>query len=369
MKPLSLYFHVPFCRSRCGYCNFVSSTTLHRRGAYLDALLDAVRQAPLDGYEAVTLYFGGGTPTLLGAGLLRVLEAVRARMPVAEDAEITLEANPGTIDLPLLQALRRGGFNRISFGLQDCSDEMLRLLGRCHTVEEGEAAVRMAKAAGFLNISVDFMLATPGQTPERARRNAKYALSLSVPHISSYLLKIEPGTPFDHRQMVRECPSEDTAADCYLAFYEELESAGYRHYEISNAALPGYESRHNSAYWLLSDYLGIGASAASCFEGKRFHFPDSIEEFITSKNPWELKINDGEGGDWEEAAMLALRLSSGLTPALCAQYQQDYTALCCKAEPLAREGLLCCDTGHIALTDRGYLLSNSVILALLEGTF
>lgn len=368
MQPVSLYFHVPFCRSRCGYCSFYSGCDLALREPYTAALVRAVEAAPLAGHEVQTIYFGGGTPTLLGAGLKTVLEAVRRRWPVADNVEITTEANPGTVTRSLLEALRGAGFNRISFGLQDCEDEMLQLLGRRHTAAEGEAAVAMAKAAGFENISVDFMLATPGQTPEKAARLAEYGLSLGVPHLSSYLLKIEEGTPFARCGMAARCPDEDTAADCYLAYYHTLEKAGWRHYEISNAAQPGYESRHNTVYWQLGEYLGIGPGAASYYGGRRFRFAEAMTEFMAAKEIWKLPLDDGPGGDWEEALMLALRLAEGLTPARAAQYGQDYAALLRRAEPLRKAGLLQADAAHLALTDRGFLLSNSIIVALLEET-
>lgn len=202
------------------------------REPYTTALVQAVETAPLEGHEIQTVYFGGGTPTLLGMGLIAVLEAVRHRRPVAADVEITVEANPGTVTPELLEELREAGFNRISFGLQDCEDEMLRLLGRGHTAAEGEAAVAMAKAAGFQNISADFMLATPGQTPKGGEAGGIRPFA-GVPHLSSYLLKIEPGTAFDRMGMAQRCPDEDTAAECYLAYYKVLEQAGLRHYEIS----------------------------------------------------------------------------------------------------------------------------------------
>ena len=365
MRPVGLYFHIPFCRSRCGYCSFVSGCDLSQRGCYTAALLRAIETAPFADCTAATLYFGGGTPTLLGEALIDLLAAVRQKLPLAPDAEITVEANPGTVTLPLLQRLRQAGFNRISFGLQDCEDEVLRLLGRCHTVAQGEAAVQMAKQAGFTNISADLMLATPGQTPEKARRLAEYGLSLGIPHLSSYLLKIEPGTPFDSAGMAARCPDDDTAADCYLAYYQALGQAGFSHYEVSNAALPGYESRHNCAYWQLREYLGFGPGAASFFGGRRFRFPDSLAAFLSGADPWSLPVQEGPGGDWEEALMLSLRLSSGLTPGLAARYGRDYAALLRRAAPLGPAGLLRADGERIALTDRGFLLSNQVILTLL----
>lgn len=365
MRPLSIYVHVPFCRSRCGYCGFYSGCDLSLREPYTAALVRAAETAPSADCEVRTIYFGGGTPTLLGTGLTTVLKAIRRRWQVAADAEITTEANPNTVMPELLLTLRAAGFNRISFGLQDCEDEMLRLLGRSHTAAEGKAAVAMAKAAGFKNISVDFMLATPGQTPEKAARLARYGLSLEVPHLSSYLLKIEEGTPFARSGMAVRCPDADMAADCYLTYYEVLENAGYRHYEISNAALPGYESRHNTVYWRLGEYLGIGPGAASYFEGRRFRFREDIMEFLAAEEIWTLPEDDGAGGDWEEALMLSLRLATGVTCDLAKRYGQDYTRLLRRAAPLQRAGLLQADGERIALTDRGFLLSNSIILTLL----
>lgn len=364
MRPLSLYFHLPFCRTRCGYCGFFSGVDLSLRESYLAALLRAVKTAPVEGCTAVTVYFGGGTPTLLGEGLCTVLQAVRQRLPIADDAEITVEANPGTVSPALLGALRAAGFNRISFGLQDCDDAMLRLLGRSHTAQEGEQAVRMAKKAGFENISVDFMLATPGQTPAAAAALARYGMALDIPHISSYLLRIEPGTPFEKAGMADSCPDDDTAADCYLAFYEELVRGGYLHYEISNAARPGFQSRHNSRYWQLGEYLGIGPSAHSFFGGRRFFFPKIITAFLSADSPWSLCCDDGQGGGPQERMMLALRLQEGLyLPDM--QYSPEEEALMRKkAAPLEKAGLLRITQDRLSLTERGFLLSNSVIAAL-----
>ena len=366
MKPVSLYLHIPFCRSRCHYCGFVSCTALGQRDAYCAALRRALMAAPLQNCIVATVYFGGGTPSLLGEELNGLLACVRASVPIAPEAEITLEANPGTVTLPMLRHWRENGFNRISFGLQDQEDAILRLLGRSHTAAEGEAAVKMAQEAGFENISVDFMLATPGQTPQKAQALAEYGIRLGVPHLSSYLLKIEPGTTFAREKMGARCPDEDTAADCYLAFYETLEAAGYRHYEISNAALPGYESRHNSAYWQQRDYLGIGAGAASCMEGRRFRFPDSIEGFITAPDVWQTVIPEGAAGSWEETLMLSLRLATGLCRPAAEAHGASWAQLLRRAAPLQKAGLLLADEQHIALTDRGFLLSNSIILSLLE---
>ena len=372
MKPISLYFHVPFCRSRCGYCGFYSGCPLTLREPYTTALVQAVETAPLEDHEIQTVYFGGGTPTLLGMGLIAVLEAVRRRRSVAADVEITVEANPGTVTLKLLEELREAGFNRISFGLQDCEDEMLRLLGRGHTAAEGEAAVAMAKAAGFQNISADFMLATPGQTPEKAARLAEYGLSLGVPHLSSYLLKIEPGTAFDRMGMAQRCPDEDTAAECYLAYYKVLEQAGLRHYEISNAAQPGYESRHNLKYWSCEEYLGFGAAAASYFGNQRFTVVRDIalyEQRLADGGSYMSEIStepyDVIAGDY---IMLRLRTMEGVSYAqFLRRFKRDLKTVLGGREQRYLESGHMADTGmNLHLTEKGFYVSNYILADLLR---
>lgn len=372
-RPVSLYLHIPFCSSRCGYCNFYSTTDLSVTQQYTTALCGAVAAAPLDGREAVTVYFGGGTPSLLGGGLLAVLEAVRDRLPVAAEAEITLEANPGTLTPGLLADLHRGGFNRISFGLQAADDPTLGRLGRGHSAQQGREAVAAARQAGFENISVDLMLATPRQTLAEAERLCSMAVALDVPHISAYLLKIEPDTPFGRSNIQADCPDPDAAADLYLAACGLLEQAGYRHYEISNFCKPGYESRHNTAYWKLDDYLGIGPAAYSLLDGQRFHFPPDLTAFVESRDPWGLvEPDEPEGGafptgGWEEYLMLSLRLADGLSLDEAARrYGADIPHLLTRTAPLAANHLLTVTGDRLALTDQGFLLSNSVITYLLE---
>ena len=367
LRPVGLYLHLPFCRSRCGYCNFYSTTGLSRMEDYTQALCRAIAAAPLEGREAATLYFGGGTPSLLGERLVVLLEAVRRRLPVRPDAEITLEANPCSVDAELLRQLRKGGFNRISFGWQAARDDHLALLGRRHTAAQGVAAVEAARQAGFQNLSVDFMLGTPGQTTADVTALCRSAAALDIPHISAYLLKIEPGTPFAQAGMAAQCPDEDDQAELYLEVCRQLAALGYRHYEISNFARPGYESRHNSAYWQLQDYLGLGPAAYSCMEGRRFHFPADLEGFIAAPDVWRTVEEDGQGGDWEEYLMLALRLARGLDLAQAAQrYGIDTAGLARRAAPLVQQGLAVLEDGRLRLTDSGFLVSNSVICYLME---
>lgn len=368
LKPISLYIHIPFCTQRCGYCNFYSTTRLEDRREYLAALRRGIASAPLDGREAVTVYFGGGTPSLLGTGLLELLAAVQHRLPLAPNAEITLEANPATIDLDTLRLLRAGGFNRVSFGLQADDDASLRRLGRLHTATEGRQAVELARQAGFANISIDLMLGTPEQDLTGVIALCESAVTLGVPHISAYLLKVEADTPFGENHAERLCVDSDGAADLYLAACGVLEASGYRHYEVSNFALEGFESRHNTVYWQLGDYLGIGPSAYSFLDGQRFHFPSDLDAFLAADDPWALTIEDGVGGGVDEYIMLSLRLVEGLSLELLrGRYGLDTVGLEERARLLQRQGLLVVRDGFLRLTNSGFLLSNSVIGYLWEG--
>ena len=240
------------------------------------------------------------------------------------------------------------------------------LLGRRHTPEESAQGVALARKAGFSNLSVDLMLATPGQTVERAVALAEYGAGLAPEHISAYLLKIEPGTPFAQGGMEARCPGPDQAADIYLAVCRRLEELGYRHYEISNFAKPGYESRHNTVYWRLGEYLGFGPSAASSFQGRRFRVPGDLAAFLAAGDPWETVLEEGPSGGLTEYVMLSLRLAEGLELCRLPDYGGDPEEVLRRAAPLEGAGLLTIQKGHIALTQRGFLLSNAIIAKLLE---
>ena len=361
MAPVSLYFHIPFCKSRCPYCDFYSTTRLPLREEYAAALARWLRAAPLaPGARVATVYFGGGTPYLLGEGLVRVLEETARRFSLMPEAEITLEANPGDLELPMLRALREAGFNRISLGLQAGEDGALALLGRRHTAAQSARAVELCRRAGFTNLSVDMMLATPGQDPEKAAALADWAVSLGPEHISAYLLKIEPGTPFAREGVEGRCPGPDQAAEIYLAACRRLEERGYRHYEISNFARPGFESRHNTVYWELGEYLGVGPSAASFLGGRRFRVPADLDAFLAGR-PWEELEEEGPGGGLLETVMLSLRLARGLDTRRLPALGGDPEDFLRRAAPLERAGYLTCRDGVVALTDRGFLLSNAII--------
>lgn len=364
---MGLYLHIPFCRQKCLYCDFYSLPgSEEAMEAYTAALCRAIARCPAGPVD--TVYFGGGTPPLLGERrLARLLEAAARRFSLAPGAEVTLEANPG--DRVDYRALRSAGFNRLSLGVQSDDDATLRLLGRRHNRAQVAQAATAARAAGFGNLSMDLMLALPGQRPEEISRAARFCQALGAVHLSAYLLKIEEGTPFARMGMEARCPGEEESAALYLAAVAALEGLGYRQYEISNFACPGRESRHNLHYWHCEPYLGLGPAAHSFTGGRRRYFARDLAAFTAAENPLSLWQEDGPGGGWEEQLMLRLRLAEGVNlPALAALCPGFDPALVLRrAEPLAGAGLLRCQGGALRLTPEGFLLSNSILGRLLYG--
>lgn len=364
-----LYIHIPFCKAKCPYCDFYSvKFTEEQANAYTEAVLRALRQAPQQDGIVDSIYFGGGTPVLLGAErLLSMVMAAKQCFPVSEDCEITLEANPSAMTMEELLKLREGGFNRISIGVQSAVDDQLKALGRLHSAAQARESVELCRIAGFDNISVDMMLGTPGQTEEAVLSFCDNFCPL-VEHISAYLLKVEEGTPFGHQHMERFCPDEERSADLYLFAVQELAKRGFEQYEISNFAKNGLYSRHNTRYWDCSEYLGIGPAAHSFWQGERRYFERDLEGFLSANNPWNLWQFDEKGGDFFEYAMLRLRLTEGLLFADCAQRYPDIdlSQLKGQAMELQKHELAVIDENHISLTVDGFLVSNSAIWRLLE---
>lgn len=367
MQPIGLYIHIPFCDGKCPYCDFYS---MRGDAAAMDRYTDAVctslthwgarLSAPVD-----TVYFGGGTPTLLGAARLnRMLAAARAAFAVAPDAEITAEANPASAQELLFRAMRAGGFNRLSMGLQSADADELHFLGRRHTAAQAAEAVHAAQEAGFRNLSLDLMIGLRGQTADSLRRSVDFCASLGVPHISAYLLKVEQGTAFGARADKLALPDDDAQVALYHTVCAALRSHGYAQYEISNFARPGFASRHNLKYWHDAPYLGIGPAAHSFLDGRRFYYPRDIRLFESGAEP----VGDGRGGDFAEYAMLALRLTEGLRAADCrARFGHGIPdAMRRAAQPLVRAGLVRMTDEALSLTEDGFLLSNSVIGMLLD---
>ncbi len=373
MRELGLYIHVPFCMGKCPYCDFYSQTPAPGQPAeYTQALLRGLRHLPAGaaGRRLETVYFGGGTPNLLGAeNLCAVLAEARKVFDLAPDAEVTLEANPGSITGAELAELRRGGFNRLSLGLQSSHPEELALLGRRHTPRDVAEAVAAARAAGFDNISLDLMLGTPGQTQQSALASVDFCAGLGVEHISAYLLKVEEGTPYAKAGMEERIPDGDGMAERYLAVCARLEEQGYHQYEISNFARDGKISRHNTAYWLGSEYIGLGPAAHSLFGGQRWFFARDLAAFLAAPKPFALWQNDGPGGGREEFVMLRLRLAQGLDLAeLDRRWPNEQAAnrrLRQRIPPLVGAGLARLEGERLCLTPQGFLVSNSIIAQLI----
>ena len=318
-----LYIHIPFCRQKCFYCDFPSFAGKEAwMERYISALCREIaekRELSADAGEAATVYAGGGTPTALPRELLvRVLETVREHIPVRENAEITIEANPGTVDAEYLRVLRKAGANRISFGVQSFSDVLLRRIGRIHSPEEAQDAVRLARSAGFRNISLDLMYGLPGQTMKDLEESIAAACSLEPQHISIYGLQVEEGTVFARQQSMGKLvlPPEELAEEMYDYMTDSLPAHGYRRYEISNFAREGFESRHNLGYWQDIPYLGCGAAAHSYWENRRWNHPQDPTEYMTAVERGEPLIRNEESLSretaMEEFCFLALRTVKGI---------------------------------------------------------
>ena len=358
---LGLYLHIPYCFSKCRYCDFYSAPG--RRGvpsAYTDALLrELARFAPDAPLRPDTLYFGGGTPSLLDpADAARLIEAA-APLP---GAEITLEANPETVDEAKLRAFREAGVNRISFGVQSARDPQLKTLGRPHTAKQARAAFRAARDAGFTNISGDIMLALPHYTQAEFDGTLELIEAGGATHISAYLLKIEPDSAFGQHPP-EGLPTADEAADFYLYAVEQLEHHGYQQYEISNFAKPGSEGRHNLIYWDCGDYLGLGPAAHSCMGGKRFYSPADTDAFLNDR---AAPVLDGGCGA-EDYLILQLRLRKGLDlAAYKARYGVTFsTQQLAFVQNCVKSGYARFDGKTLALTPSGLIVQNSILAELL----
>ena len=361
MKHIALYIHMPFCVRKCAYCDFISYPgKTDRIPAYLDQLTEEMRRAarrwgPM---TADTLFVGGGTPSLLsGDQMKRLMADTRRFFAVAPDPEITVEANPGTIDAAKLTAFREAGVNRLSIGVQSFDDGLLRALGRIHTAREAEEAVIMAASAGFDNISLDLMYALPGQTTAQWMATLDAALRLPVKHISCYSLIVEDGTPMKAMAEAHPAlfPTEETAVAMQHDAARRLADSGFMRYEISNYALPGYESRHNLVYWRRGDYLGLGCAAHSLMNGARFANTASLDAYLSGEGagaPEMLTARDV----FEETVMLGLRTREGVEAALL---PGD------KLSRLTAAGLMRVEDGRAMVTQAGADVLNAVILELI----
>lgn len=379
-KELELYLHIPFCVSKCKYCDFLSAPSgEEQRQIYVERLCRRIRYwsdvIHNYGYEIVSIFVGGGTPSILTeAQITQVFEAVHESFPIREDAEITLEMNPGTDVKDKLPVYRELGINRLSMGLQSADNEELKCLGRIHTYEDFRQVYQWAREAGFTNINVDLMSAIPGQTLESYEDTLRKVADLEPEHISAYSLIIEEGTPFYERygegRHAEELPNEDIERQMYVRTGEILEDYGYHRYEISNYAKDGYECRHNLGYWDRKEYLGLGAGASSLMDHIRWKEPDHIgpstglvleerEDFTRLRRKDEM----------EEFMFLGLRKINGVSEydfykSFRVSMDEIYKE---SIENLIKEGLLVREENRIRLTDRGIDLSNYALSQFLLG--
>lgn len=317
------------------------------------------------GEEIETVYFGGGTPPLLGGERLgSLLAAAKACFDITPDAEITVEMNPGDADEEILSSLRAAGFNRLSMGVQSGVDSELRSLGRRHDSVQAAKAMQLARAAGFENISLDLMLAIPHQTHDSLRQSIDFIAGLNPEHISAYMLKIEENTPFAALSDKLTLPDEDGQAEFYLEAVKMLAEKGYKQYEISNFSKPDRESRHNLKYWHCEEYIGIGPAAHGFYKGRRYYYPRDIERFMQGGAP----IDDGEGGSQEEYLMLMLRLAEGISESAWSERfgESIPQSIRSRAKMYQQAGLLICDESGIRLTPEGFLVSNGIIARLMD---
>ena len=365
---LGLYVHIPYCVRKCNYCDFCSLP--NGRGGvpteYIEALIKEILSYKDKEIGAIdTVYFGGGTPSLLSPSeIQKIMDAVREVFDISENAEITFEANPGTLTRDKAVAFKSCGFNRVSLGLQSIHEKEMKKLGRIHNYQDFLTTFSLLREVGFANISVDLMYGIPYQTKESFAESVRALVSLSPEHISAYGLMVEEGTPF-YNDSALELPTLDEECDMYDLGRTILADAGYEHYEISNYARAGYRSRHNSLYWHLGEYVGIGAAAHSFFGGKRFFNTDNVDEYILGSAA--IEIEDGDVDLSYEYAMLALRLKEGFS---LSEYRErfDRSFTDGKEDILGRleeEGLITLSGGRIALTERGFYLSNSILVEIL----
>ncbi len=380
MRELELYIHIPFCVQKCKYCDFLSApATTQVQNAYMEALLTEIRAAKVRDcgekeHIVTSIFIGGGTPTAVDADwIVKVLDTVRGCFVLAEDAEVTMEMNPGTVTRESLALYKQAGINRLSIGCQSALDKELSVIGRIHNYEQFLGTYKEVRDAGFANVNVDLMSALPGQTIWDWEETLQKILALSPQpeHISAYSLIVEEGTPFGEMYERGELtlPDEDTEREMYWKTAEILEKSGYQQYEISNYAKDGYVCRHNCGYWTRQDYLGFGIGAASLYDNTRFKNSDSLPKYLDNplscrETVEHLSLRE----QMDETMFLGLRMLKGVAEeGFKERFGVDMDEIYrLQIEESKKEGLLERRAGRVVLTDRGLDLSNYVMAKFLE---
>lgn len=369
---IGLYVHIPFCNSKCNYCDFVSFANINSevRAQYIMRLCEEIKSYSVTPKIKInTIFFGGGTPSHLTPDEIeKIVKAINDTFDVSPECEFTVEANPKTMTPEKLVSYKSCGVNRISIGLQSIHDNELKKLGRIHNFDDFLASYEIVRKVGFKNVSVDIMFGIPYQTKESLSQTLEKVISLSPEHISAYGLILEEGTPFFKMRDRLPLPDEECEADMYELISESLASAGYGHYEISNFAKSGFECLHNLKYWHDDEYIGVGIAAHSYFKGCRFGNTTALDAYLTRQFD-EIKATNHltEEDRRFEYAMMNLRLSSGLSLSeYSARFGMSFTAG--KEEKIKeyeKYGLVKLEADRITLTERGFYLSNTVLSDLL----
>ncbi len=376
--PGGIYVHIPFCMRKCPYCDFYSITDLELLPVYLNALHAEIRlTAAENNFPCDTLYLGGGTPSLLGPeALQRLIQEIRCRHPLPENAEITLEVNPGSMSPETLKAFRQAGINRLSIGVQSFSDARLQFLGRIHSAEQAHATIQAARAAGFDNLGLDLIYGLPDQTAGDWAEDLEQATAYGPEHLSCYILSYEPGLPLTrklHSRLFTPLPNEAVAAlfEQTIAF---LSTKGYEHYEISNfAAQTGLRSRHNQKYWTFAPYLGLGPSAHSHQDGRRRWNHRSLSRYLSDLAAGRLPLETEEILSHQqqilEAVFLGLRQSRGIDLGwFDKKFKMNFQEVFAETiQRLHQEGFLQVTAGHCRLTTTGKLVLDGIVDLFVAG--
>jgi oxygen-independent coproporphyrinogen-3 oxidase len=373
---IAVYIHIPFCARRCGYCDFnayVGASAVVP--AYVDAVIKQAHRSPTAGRPASSVFFGGGTPSYLSSDQLGcILAAIKETHPLVPNAEISLEANPTSVEANKLAAIREAGFNRVSFGVQSFDNRLLASIDRDHSADEAEQAVRSARAAGFENISIDLMFGLPEQLRQEWSESLSRGIDLDTEHFSLYGLTIEPGTRFErlHTGGKLPLPHEDDQVWMYEHAIERLEAAGFEHYEISNFAKPGYRAQHNLCYWRNEEYLGLGAGATSYIGGSRWTNERHPAKFVSKVNFGEPLSDEVETlsplGALGETLMVGLRVREGVSLSHIDQ-RFGLNVMSVHREAIKRwadKGCLKVDGDTLRLTQQGRLIADSILADFLE---
>lgn len=380
MKNLGLYIHIPFCKRKCNYCDFYSCTSINGLKEYVSSVCNQInREAPLyKSYAFDTIFFGGGTPSLLGNDEFSLfVNTIKNNLNLTQGLEFSIEANPGTITKEKLLCYKENGVNRLSIGLQSTNDEELRTLGRIHSYDTFLKNYFLARECGFDNINIDVMYSLPNQTVSDFIKTLERVTLLNPEHISSYCLKIEENTPFGKMDYLT-LPDEDEEYNMYISMCELLAEKGYKQYEISNFAKNGYHCRHNLKYWLSEEYIGIGPSAHSYFEGKRYSYADNTDLYLRQINCGRMPSKICEQAEenthsspqiskTDEYVMLKMRLSSGVSrEEFKAEFGKAFEDTFPKITDYLKTGHIVFENGAYKFTPKGFFVSNYILTEILN---